>query len=301
MISLKMELPDYKKIASKVEKNRVEVKEKEIENALKWLQRSRAKLFLKNHSAEKGDFVEIEYKIGDENKKDGFILGQGHFLPGFEQELIGMKAGEEKKDIILDKNGQKIKVDVKITSVQNIEFPEINDEFAKSLGNFENLEALKNNIKQGVALEKEQAELQRARQEILEQISIQTNIEIPNVLIESEKKIMVENLKKMVSERLKISFEDYLNKIKKTEKEILDSFSKEAQSRIKKFLILEEIGKREKIEVLDQEVMNEVNKVLRHYSSIKEAEKNIGLDLQKFKEYSRQVIKKEKIFKLLET
>ena len=298
---MEIKLPNYKEIASKVKKNKIEIKEEEIEDALKWLQKSRAKFSLKNEPAQKGDFIEIEYKIGatEEALKDGFVLGEGHFLPGFEDNLIGMKSGEEKKDISLDKDGQKIKINLKVTSVQNIEFSEINDQFAKSLGDFKDLNHLKENIKQGVASEKEQAEIEKMRQEILNQIGKKTEIEIPDILIQNEKKNMMENLKKMVSEKTKVSFQEYLDKIKKTEKDILDSFDPEAKTKIKNFLILQEIGEKEKIQVSDQEIMNEVNKVLRRFPSIKEAEKNIGLDLQKFKEYTKQVIKNEKIFKIL--
>jgi trigger factor len=296
---MEIKLPDYKEIASKIKRNEVSVKEEEIENALKWLQKSRAKFSLKNEPAQKGDFVEIEYKIEGKTLKDGFILGQGHFLPGFEDNLIGLKSGQEKKDISLDKGGQKIKIDLKITSVQKVEFSQINDEFAKSLGDFKDLNHLKENIKQGINLEKERAEAQKLRQEILNLISKETEIEIPDILIENEKKNMLENLKKMVSQRIKVSFQEYLDKIKKTEKEILDSFDLEAKTKIKNFLILQEIGEKEKVEVSDQEIMDEVNKILRRFPSVKEAEKNIGLDLQKFKDYTKQVIYNEKVFKIL--
>jgi len=298
---VEIKLPDYKNIASKIKKKEVTVEEEEIEKSLKWLQQSRAKFSLKNAPAEKGDFIEIEYQINKQGSvlKDGFILGQGHFVPGFEENLIGLKSGEEKKDFILNQSGEESKIDFKLNSVQKVEFPEINDQFARSLGDFENLDNLKNSIKNGIALEKERAEEQRRKQEILEEISKGTEVEIPVILIENEKNKMLEDLKKLVLERLKFSWEEYLKKIKKTEKEILNSFEKEAQSKIKNFLILEEIGKREKIEVPEQEITEEVNKVLRHFPSVKEAEKNIGLDLQQFKEYTKIILRNNKIFEIL--
>ena len=294
-------MPDYKNIASKIKKKEVTVEEEEIEKSLKWLQQSRAKFSLKNAPAEKGDFIEIEYQINKQGSvlKDGFILGQGHFVPGFEENLIGLKSGEEKKDFILNQSGKESKIDFKLNSVQKVEFPEINDQFARSLGDFENLDNLKNSIKNGIALEKKRAEEQRRKQEILEKIGKETEVEIPVILIENEKNKMLEDLKKLVLERLKFSWEEYLKKIKKTEKEILNSFEKEAQSKIKNFLILEEIGKREKIEVPEQEITEEVNKVLRHFPSVKEAEKNIGLDLQQFKEYTKIILRNNKIFEIL--
>jgi len=278
-----VKLPDYRKIASKIKKNKVRVEEKEIENALKWLQKSRAKFTAKNQVAQKGDFVEIEYsspQIGQEAQKDAFVLGEGHFLPGFEEKIIGMKSGEEKENITLNKDGKDIILKVKVISVQNVELSEVNDEFAKSLGKFDNLDALKKNIKQGLVLEKEQAEKQRTKQEILEKIGEKTKVEIPDVLIENEQKQILENLKKMVSERLKISFQDYLKKLGKTEKQVSDSFLLESQKKVRNYLILREIGKREKIEVSEEELA--------------------GLDPERPKEYSREVIKTEKTFAVLE-
>jgi len=272
---VKIKLPDYKKIASKIERKEISVEDKEIESALKWLQKSRAKFSAKNQSAQKGAFVEIEYsssQIGQEAQKDAFILGQGHFFSGFEEKIIGMKSGEEKENITLNKDGKKIVLKVKIILVQNVELPEVNDEFAKSLGKFDNLDALKKNIKQGLVLEKEQIEKQRARQEILEKIGEKTKVEIPDILIENEQKQMLENLKKMVSERLKISFQDYLKKLGKTEREVIDSFLLKSQKKVKNYLILREIGKKEKIEV----------------------------DSNKKEEYTTKAEKIEKIFQLLE-
>jgi len=288
-------LPDYKKIASKIKREEISIEDKEIESALKWLQKSRAKFSAKNQSAQKNDFVEIEYsspQIGREAQKDAFILGEGHFLPGFEEKIIGMKSGEEKENITLNKDGKEIILKIKIISVQDVELPEVNDEFAKSAAKFDNLDALKKNIKQGLILEKEQIEKQRARQEILEKIGEKTKVEIPDVLIENEQKQMLENLKKMVSERLKISFQDYLNPhtksgqgvkgakfdevgpgygvgVKKTEKEIIDSFFPQAQKKVRNYLILREIGKKE-------------------------------LDLEEIKKYTTEAEKIEKIFQLLE-
>lgn len=286
-----IELPDYRKIASEVKRKKIFVEEKEIENVLNWLQRSRAKFTLKNQPAQKGDFVEIEYWLDqltiDSPQRDAFILGEGRFIAGFEEELIGMKAGEEKAEIVLKKEGKDIKIRLKVKSVQNVEFPEINDQFAQNLGKFENLDAFKKSIREGLNLEKAKSESIRIRNEILEKISQALNFKIPEVLVEQEKKGMLEDLKKNVSENLKMEFNQYLNKIRKQEKEILDSLLDQAKKRVKNFLILREIGKKEKIEVSEQELKEEVNK-------IKE------LDPERLKEYTKEAIRTEKIFQLLE-
>ena len=129
-----------KKIAKKVsvkQREKSEVKEQEVEGTLKWIQRSRAKFTAKTESAQKGDFVEIEYSSADipeinkqNMKKDAFILGEGHFIPGFEDILIGMKAQDEKKNIKINipKDhsfkkiaGREVSFDIKLNSVQNVE------------------------------------------------------------------------------------------------------------------------------------------------------------------------------------
>ena len=299
----KIELPDYKEIASKIKRTEVKIDDKEVEQALTYLQKSRAKLVAKDAEAQKGDFIQIEYMLTNKPEaepiKDGFILGEGRLLPGFEDQLIGMKANDEKKGVELDSNGQKFIVDVKVVSVQDMELPEINDEFAKNLGQFDNLEALKNNIKEGVTKEKEQQEVQRIRFEVLEAISKETDIELPEALIENEQKQMLEGLKNQVSQSLKVDFKEYLEKVKKTEEEIMTSLRVEAEKKIKNFLILREIGNKEDVKVTEEEVTEEANKTLGNFPSVEEAEKQLG-SIQRFKEYTQEVIKNEKIFAILD-
>ena len=324
-ILIQINLPDYKKITSQVKKREVLVSEKEIEESLSWLQKSRAKFSSKTGPSQEGDFVEIEYSSPQLEMgkvfKDALILGQGHFLQDFEKNLEGMSFGEEKEfsfqfpenNPALSQKGSGLagkKVDFKIEmkSVQKVELPEINDQFAQNLGRFENLMALKQSLKEGLNLEKEKEETQRVRQEILERISQNTTFDIPEILIELEKNRILEDLKKIVLQNLQISFENYLTKINKSEKELLDSLSDQAQKRVKNTLILKEIGKREKIEVSEEEVKNEINKILKNHPSTKIAEKELdpvrnkflnGVDLEKLKEYTKEVLFNEKTFQFL--
>lgn len=303
-----VKLPDYKKIASQFRKRKIEVFEEEINQTLIWLQKSRAKFSLKNSPCQKGDWLEIEYcspQIENGRKvKDAFILGQAKFIPGFEENLEEMEAGEEKEFQLTfpenhyrkDLAGKKIDFKVKIKSVQRVEFPEINDQFAQNLGNFQNLEALKKSIREGINLEKEEKESQRIRQEILEKIAQNTKIKTPEILVEEEKNRMLENLKKQIPHLFQMSFEDYLIKINQTEKGLRDSLSEEAQKRIKKPLILREIVKREKIEVSEKEVEERANKILREYPNLAKE-----LDPEKLKDYTKEVIRNEKVFQFLES
>jgi trigger factor len=184
-------------------------------------------------------------------------------------------------------------------SVQKVELPETNDQFAKNLGKFENLNGLKENIKEGIRIEKENSESQRIRGEILEKIAKETKIEIPEVLIEAEKRRMIEDFKNLILERFKISFEDYLTKVKKTEAELLKSFSTEAEKKIKYSLVLKEMSKKEKIEVSEEEVKTAINGFLKNYPNIEKTEKEF--DLEKLNSYYEEMIRQEKTLQMLES
>lgn len=304
-----VELPDYKEIAKKVKSNEISVTEQEIQDALNYLQKSRAKMSLKNDVALKGDFVEIEYSCKEiENgklTKDQFILGEGGLIKGFEDNLADMKAGEEKtftlkfpdKSPLSGKDGE---FKVKMISVQKMELPEINDEFAKQLGAFDTLVALKTSMKQGMTAEKQEQEKQRRRAEILDRIAEKSKFEMPESMVEYEKERLLEDLKDRITNNMKLSFEQYLAAVKKTEQEIKDTFQKEAEKRLRGFLVLRQLGQQEKIEITDKEVEEEVEKSLKNYN-LEHAGHNHGkIDREQLKEYTKGVLYNEKVFKLLE-
>ena len=311
-----IKLPDYRKITSQMKRRKVSVKEKEIENVIKQLQFSRANLTFKDGPAQKGDFVEIEYfspKIEKGKKfKDAFILGKGFLIPGFEDRLETMKAGQEKKFSLKfpekhfhpapgnegrakkDLAGKALKFNVKMKTVKKIGWPEINDAFARNLGNFEDLKALKKNIREGLKAEKEVLENQRTRKEILDKIREDVDFPVPEALIEREKDYLMEDLKKRTPEGL--SFEDFLKKIKKSEEEISKSLSEVAEKRIKNSLIIKEISEKEGLLPSEDEIKKKINEILKNYPS----EKTKDVDLDELKSYTKGVIIQEKAFQFLE-
>ena len=306
-----MELPDYKKIAEGVGKDLpaqagVSVTDQEVEDSLKHLQKSRAKFSQVDRPAQKKDFIEIEYQSKDieDNKsaKDAFVLGEAKMIKGFEENLEGMKASEEKDFSVVfpkdyhrkDLSEKNVTFHVKMISVQTMELPEINDELAKQLGDFENLAALKDSVKQGITAEKTESEKQRKRAEILEKIAEKTKFEVPEALVEHEKQRLMDDLKQQVTQNMRISFEQYLATVKQTEDKLKETFQAEAEKRLKSFLVLREIGKVEKVEVLEQEIEEEVNKIIAKFPD------KSKVDIERIKEYTKGVIYNEKVFKVLE-
>jgi len=303
-------LPDYQTIVSKIEKKEVSVTDKDVEDALKWVQQSRAAFTPLEREAKQDDFIEIEYQSPqiESNKlfKDKFILGKAKLAPGFEKNLEGMKKDEEKEFSVLfpkEHNnkvlaGKEISFKVKMKSIQKMELPELNDEFAKKLGEFKDLETLKNNIKDNLKKEKELEQRQKTRNEILEKIGQELKCEIPEILVENQKNELLEDLKQRVDQGLKIPFEEYLIQIKKTEKEAKDSFADSAEKRVKNFLVLREVGKKEEIKVSKEEIEKEANKTLNNYPDKKEVKK---IDIERLKDYTESAMYNEKVFNKLES
>lgn len=307
-----VELPDYKKIASTVKRPKgypeVVVTDEEVRHSLNYLQKNKAKFTAKEGAAEKLDFVEIKYQ--NKNINDGkdiddkFVLGEGGFMPGFENAIIGMKAGEEKEVKIKfpenaprkDLAGTEGDFKIKVVSIQKMELPKLDDTFAKDMGGFDKLEQLETSIKEGITAEKIEAEKQRIRGEYLEKIAAEAKIEMPELMVQHEQKRLLDGLKNKITQEIKIPFKEYLASVKQTEDELKETYKKEAEKRIKGYLVLKEIGKKEGLEVTDKEVEEDVEKATKTYT--KEQLKQI--DINQLKEYTKGVIYNEKVFKLLE-
>lgn len=142
--------------------------------------------------------------------------------------------------------------------------------------------------------EKERAERDRLRQEILEKIAKDSEIELPQQLVDRETERMLGNLKQHVAQILQIDFEEYLKKINKTEKDILDALLLDAQKRVRNSLVLKKIEAEENIESTEEEIAAEFEKILSRYPESR------PLDQEGLREYTKNIIKQEKIFRLLE-
>jgi len=303
-------LPDYRKIAKTVKRRKMKVEEKEVEETLRWIQKSRAKFSQKEGPCGKKDLVQIVYSTPKLNQgkeiRDQFILGEGYLIQEFEKELEGMKAGEEKEiEVFIPQNhfwqeiaGQRVTFKVKVVGVQKVELPEINDEWARTLGNFKDLANLKESIKEGILQEKEEIESQRVQNEILEKIASQTEIEIPDILIEIETQHTLQEMKERIPQMFSISFEEYLKRTGLSEEQLKENLLPEIKKKIKKYLVLREIRKKEQIKVSEEEIKEEANKFLARFKTPEEAEKVI--DPQSLISYTKEKLENQKTLKFLE-
>lgn len=310
-------LPDYKKIAQKIVaqkgKEKIEVKEEEIKKSLDWLVDSRSKLVTVKRPAKKGDRVEVDFEVSQngvpiengQSQNHPLVIGEGGFVPGFEDNIEGMKEAEE-KDFSLkfpadyhEKSlaGKQADFKVKLKLVQEKDKPELNDEFASTLGQFKSLADLKKSIIDGLTKEKEGKKKEEIRMAIVTEIAKKMEVKLPEILIENELNKMKEEFKAQVTQ-MGMEFDKYLQSVKKTEDDLVKDWKEKAEQRVRIGLLLQEIAKKEEIEPTEKEIEEEASKALKAFANVSEAKNNIDTD--RLRQYTKGVIINEKVFELLE-
>ncbi|MFA5742377.1 MAG: trigger factor [Candidatus Paceibacterota bacterium] len=296
-------LPDYKTIAQKIEKKEIKIEDKEVEETISNIQKSRASFADKADPAQNDDFIEIDFSSPEieagKVRNDAFILGKGQYPKEFEDSLVGVITGESKEVGFRSKEepDKVLQVKVVVKAVKKLQLPEVNEEFVKSLGNFENAEALRNNIKEGIAEEKKAAEIQRQREDFLAKTAKEVEVELPQVLVEKEAHQMMHSAKDQIAQNLGISFEEYLKQINKTEADLEKEAEEAAKKRVKSFLIMGEIIKQEKVEASAEQIEEKINAMMDYYPDLKAAGK--GANLERLSAYAEDEIKQENAFKAL--
>jgi len=162
---------------------------------------------------------------------------------------------------------------------------------------FDEPEGLKKILRQEIQKEKETIEKGKLRNDILKSISEKCNFEVPEILISAEKRRMMDDIKRNVQQVLKMTFEDYLKKIQKTERELEDSLAVEVTERIKRMMILGRIQIKESIEASKEEVEKEVSGFLSHPAN---AEVRDKIDQTALRTYLKERLEDEKTLQLLE-
>jgi trigger factor len=321
-----VDLADYVSITKEKKPTKeedIKVEEKELKESLDWLLKSRAKYIAVLRGAKEGDRLEIDFSVSmdgekienGEGKNYPLVLGQSKFIKGFDDQLVGVKEGEEKKfslvfpDDYHEKKlaGKPADFVVKIHSVQEQELPELNDEFAKSLGGFENLAGLKESVEHGIKHEKMDKEKNDWRQNVLSKIAEKSKMEIPEILIENEADKMMSEIRANV-ESFGLPWEKYLNelsasemkgkKLEEIEVELRAKVLPQAEKRVREALVLRWIAEKEKIEVSPQEAEEQISRFLQRYKNADDAKSHV--DTEELREYTYGVIKNDKVFQFLE-
>lgn len=310
----RIKLGDYKDIAKKVlaDKKKQKVKDNELDKAIDWLRKSRAEIIPVNRSIQKGDVVEIEIKTSVDGQilegashPEKFVLGEGHFLVGFEDRLIGLRLGDEGKFNLpvpsdyWDKKlqGKSLSFEVRVISVAERKISELTDDWAKSIGKFDKVEDLKKSIMDGLLYEKEMKEKDRIRIAMIEKISLGVELDLPDILLDNEVERRMHSLNHL-AEDAGLTLAAYLQRTGEAEDKVKETLRLEAAKELKNFLVLREISILEECQSKDEEIERAVNDILKHYASQKSADKSV--DRESVFEYAKERLTNEKVFQLLE-
>lgn len=305
-----VELGDFSKVS--IKKKEIKISDEEITKVLHDLQKVHAKEILMMREVQKGDKVEVDAEIklnnvvieGGTLKKYPFVIGEGMMIPGFEDQLLGMKADQSKTfTLTFPKEyhgkhvaGKECVFDVKLINVYHRSMPDLNNEFAKMAANKETLEELKEEIKEKLSSEKSKEINDTAQRELMEELIKKTKYgTIPEILISRETQKMEHELKHQV-ERMGLKYEDYLSNMNKTAEQIKLDMAGEAMTRLKAGLLIEEILKQENISVEDKEITEFLEVATAQY---KEEEKKQILENKEYREHARNQLMSQKVTKHL--
>jgi trigger factor len=284
----KVTLADISKI--KVDKKEVKATPAQVDDMLSNLKKMQAKEVVKNGAATKEDKLLIDLDMFIENvpieggqaKNHQVYLNESHYIPGLAEELVGLKKDGTKEFNLkfptehYQKHiaGKNVDFKVKVNEVFELQLPDINDEFAKALGQ-ESLTKLKELLTANITKEEEKKEDQRIEAAILDQMIEQSTFEeIPDTIITAEKQKMFYELKHDLDER-GISMEQYLQDIKKTEDQIFQEFQTGAEKRAKAALISRQVSKDNNMVVSKEELDQEIAAIRAAYPDNEQVAENL--------------------------
>src|SRR3989338_8034442 len=307
-----IKIQDFSKF--KVARRDVNVEQKDVDDTLETIKASRRVLRDKDGAIQNGDKVEIDFEVrnngqileGGISKNHPLIIGGKNFIPGFEDNLLGMNKGEEKtfsliapKDYYVKKiAGQKLDFTVRINNIKLVELPKVDDEFAKSLGNFQNLNQLTENVKNGITEEKKLKEKQRVRLEIINHIIKNSSIVIPEILINQQLDSMVGNLDRdLHANGMELGL--YLAQMGKTQDELKKEWRNEAERQVKTVMILHKVAKDNNISASPEEVDEALSTTVQSMVMRGEVDK-ASLDMENMRNSISSRIINERVLDFLE-
>ncbi|MCM3730925.1 trigger factor [Fictibacillus nanhaiensis] len=280
IVKPEVKLGEYKGL--EVEKTETEVTDEDVQNELTRLQEQQAELVVKEEGAiENGDTVNIDFEgfvdgeafEGGKAENYSLEIGSGSFIPGFEEQLVGEKAGTEKDVNVTfpeeyhaeELAGKPAVFKVKIHDIKSKQLPELNDEFAKEAeGDAETLEDLKKELRTKLEESKKQEAENKTRETVIEKASENAEIEIPEAMVNTELDRMVQEF----GQRLQMqgmNLDLYYQFSGTSEEALREQMKEDAGKRVRTNLVLEAIVEAENIEVSEEEIDAELNKMAEMY------------------------------------
>lgn len=242
-----------------------------------------ARLEVKDGAAlEKGDYAVIDFQgkvdgkpfQGGEGKTYPLEIGSGSFIPGFEDQLVGHKAGDDvvvkvtfpKEYFVEALAGKEAEFSVHVNDVKRKVLPELNDDFAKSVSKFDTLDELKASLKQQMQLRALQDAEEEYHNALVEKAVANAEVDIPDEMVEQRIDEMIQEMKLNI-EANHSNFEEYLKSINKTEADLRKDYKETAKENVRQSLVLSAIAEAEDLKVTDQDLSMEVYSMAQQFGA----------------------------------
>ena len=294
-----VKLGKYKNLG--VKKEEVKVTKEEITENIENMRKRFAENIEKDGKVENGDIAIIDFEgfkdgvafDGGKGENYSLTIGSNTFIPGFEEQLIGMKKGEEKEINVTfpedyhseELKGQPAVFKVKINEIKMVKVPDLDDDFFADLAldGINSKEALEKQVEENITVQKEQASENKYFDDLLEAASKNVEVEIPHVMIHDE----IDRMLKQYEENLKmqgLTLKQFYQFTNSDEQALKDQMHEEAEKRVLYRLMLEEIAKAEKIEIDEKQAEEEAEKLANKYQMKKDEFLKLfgGLEMVKY-------------------
>ena len=306
-----VKLGSFNKIS--IQKEDVKVTKTDVNNEIKRTQENLAKLkIVKGRKAKEGDFLVvnsvgyIEGKVMEGSKIEKQIIQLGKNIPPeFNKNLVGCLEGDEKEIKVLipkdvkDKKiaGKEIKYKVEIIEIKEKELPELNEDFAKTVGNYKTLDDLKKDIKDRLVKQVGMVNKNNYERKLFEKITEVCEVKVPKILIDREVEYMMKSLEDDLKSK-DLSLQDYYTSIKTDEEKVKKEYEIVAEKRIKQELVLDKISQVEKIQVTEKEVKDKIKTIAKE---MKQDPLKVEATFKKDKSLDglKESLKREKIINFL--
>ena len=271
-------LGEYKGLSAV--KGEVKVTEEDVADRLQLLADRNTRLVSVEREAKIGDTAVIDFEgflngvpfEGGKGENHSLELGSGSFVPGFEDQVMGMKAGEEKEiDITFPEQytpelaGKAVVFKVKVHEVKEKEIPELDDEFAKDVSEFDTLDELKADLEKKIAEEREKEVQQAFADALMEQVAENMTVEIPDVMVEAQCQQFLNDFKMQLAQQ-GIPYEEYIKLTGGDEAKMMEEAKEPALRQVRMDLAMQAIIKAEELTASDEEVEAEYAKLAEQYT-----------------------------------
>lgn len=275
-----VKLANYKLI--KLERPKAIASAKDVNDVIDNLNRQNAVRKDASRAAKTGDEVTIDFagrdagtnqKINGADGKDyPLLLGSDQFIPGFEKELVGLKAGGSKEFTLTfpadyavsSLRSKKVTFDVAVKKVVELELAKVDDAWAARISPFKNLSELKADIKKQVTAEKQRGLDQQYQRDLLSKISEKSSVAIPKALVDEEIERLENDEKRNLAYRGE-TFQEHLGSEKMTAEQHKEQKRPAAETNLKGSLVLAEIADREKLSITDDEINQRLDQLREQY------------------------------------